>query len=159
MTKRIPPVPLGAETALRALGARLRERRKQLKVSATVTAEAAALSRMTLYRIERGDPSVTMGSYLSVASTLGLEFQLRDQQEVKSCLGPVELPAKIRLADYPELKRLAWQIKKSTLLSPAEAMSIYERNWRHIDLSALTDSERGLIRSLAALFGKEGLLV
>jgi len=39
----------------------LAEKRKALRVSATVAAEAAGMSRVTLHRIEKGEPSVTMG--------------------------------------------------------------------------------------------------
>ncbi len=42
--------------ALPALGAGIRARRKQLRVSATAAAEAAGLSRVTLHRIERAHP-------------------------------------------------------------------------------------------------------
>lgn len=52
------------------LGLQIRSRRKNLKVSAVSTAEAAGISRMTLNRIERGEASVTIGAYLSVLSVL-----------------------------------------------------------------------------------------
>ncbi|MFG6415730.1 helix-turn-helix domain-containing protein [Roseateles sp. DC23W] len=44
------------------LGARIRAQRQRQRVSATHAAEAAGLSRVTLHRIERGEPSVTMGN-------------------------------------------------------------------------------------------------
>jgi hypothetical protein len=47
---------------LRQLGQEIRERRKQLKLSAVATSEAAFISRMTLNRIEKGEPSVTLGA-------------------------------------------------------------------------------------------------
>ena len=39
-------------------------------------AERAFLSRSTLARIEKGDPSVSMGAYLSVLAILGLAKHL-----------------------------------------------------------------------------------
>jgi DNA-binding phage protein len=33
----------------------------------------AGISRQTLYNVENGDPSVTMGTYLRVLAVLGLE--------------------------------------------------------------------------------------
>ena len=51
-----------AAARLLALGEQLRAQRKRLGVSATTAAEAAGMSRVTLHRIERGEPSVTMGA-------------------------------------------------------------------------------------------------
>jgi len=157
MPARTPRVPRTLQSTLKTIGEKLRKRRKFLKVSAIDTAESASMSRMTLYRIERGDPSVTVGAYLSICSALGLELQIVDP-DLKSPI-TVRLPEKIRLADYPELRRLAWQIKKTSLLTPVEAAQIYERNWRHIDIENLGEMERELIRQLALAFAKDGLLV
>ena len=57
---------------LQALGAQIRSQRKALRLSATVTAEAAGVSRVTLHRIEKGEPSVTMGAWCSAIAALGL---------------------------------------------------------------------------------------
>lgn len=54
----------------------------------------------------------------------------------------------MRLADYPQLKQLAWQVHGVDELTPAEALSIYERNWRHIDLAALQPHEQQLVEGL-----------
>jgi transcriptional regulator with XRE-family HTH domain len=68
------PAPLA--TALVTMGARIRDRRKALEAYAVATAEVSGVSRVTLHRIERGEPSVSMGAYLSVAAALGLEFNV-----------------------------------------------------------------------------------
>jgi transcriptional regulator with XRE-family HTH domain len=62
------------------LGAQLRALRKALKVNVTVAAEAAGISRVTLHRIEKGEPSVTMGAWANVAAALGMRFNLELQQ-------------------------------------------------------------------------------
>ena len=41
---------------LQDLGARIRARRKSLGVNATAAAESAGMSRVTLHRIEKGEP-------------------------------------------------------------------------------------------------------
>ena len=64
MPARSPLVAAPAATKLAALGERIRARRKALQVSAVDAAEAAGMSRVTLQRIERGEPSVTMGAYI-----------------------------------------------------------------------------------------------
>jgi DNA-binding transcriptional regulator YiaG len=47
---------------LKVLGECIRAHREQQKVNATVLAEAAGMSCVTLHRIERGEPSVTMAA-------------------------------------------------------------------------------------------------
>jgi hypothetical protein len=113
---------------------------------------------MTLYRIERGEPSVVIGGYLSVASALGLQLELRGGRNPGRQALP-KPPSKIRLADYPQLRRLAWQLKGTTELTAKEALDLYERNWRHVDAQAMDEQERKLIEGLLAAFGRERLLV
>jgi transcriptional regulator with XRE-family HTH domain len=143
---------------LAALGERLRQRRKQLKVNAVTAAEAAGMSRVTLHRIERGEPSVTIGAYLSAAAALGLEFDVVDPRERRQA-GPPALPAQVRLADYPQLRRIAWQMDDDTELTPRAALDLYERNWRHVDRDAMVERERTLVRQLAQALGGGRLLV
>ena len=50
---------------LTALGQKIRSQRKALRITATATAEAAGMSRVTLHRIEQGEASVTIGAYLN----------------------------------------------------------------------------------------------
>ena len=157
---------------LAALGAQLRGHRKQQKVSAVAAAEAAGLSRVTLHRIERGEPSVTMGAYLNVITALGLGLALADPPEAASGgqpvpalpvpappVSPVPLPIRIRLVDHPQLQRLAWHLKGVDALSPAEALNLYERHWRHLDPAAMTLQERALLDGLVAASGGGRLLV
>lgn len=145
---------------LAALGARIRAHRKQHKVSATSVAEAAGMSRVTLHRIERGEPSVTMGAYLSAIDALGLAFDVTALGErPKHSPVAASLPTQIRLADYPELQRLAWQLQGVAELSPTQALSLYERNWRHIDHAGLRAHELALVQALAAGLGGGRLLV
>ncbi len=156
-----PQIGITLKKVLRALGQRLRDRRKQLGISAIVTAEAAGMSRVTLHRIERGEESVAMGAYLSVISALGLEVDLVDPRSRKRKSPSLvrKLPSKIRLADYRQLKKLAWQLKGTKELSPKDALDLYERNWRHVDLKAMDPLEQELLESLLAAFGRERLLV
>lgn len=144
-----PDLAAAAAAALQALGEQLRLRRKSLGISAVAAAEAAGLSRVTLHRIERGEPSVTMGSYLNTALALGLQLSLGtpaaapDRQEAEGWI-----PARVRLDQYPQLRRLAWQVHGVESLSPAEALDIYERNARHLDAGQMEPAERALLDNL-----------
>lgn len=58
----------------------------------------------------------------------------------------------IRIEDYPELKRLAWN-RLDAVIATEEAFALYERNWRFVDQNRLNASETHLIHELARLFG------
>ncbi len=161
MPARSPQLTVNIEKNIHELGRMLRDRRKKLGVSAIATAEASGMSRITLYRIERGEASVTMGAYVSVIFALGLELALSDRpsNKRKNNSALQEVPQKIRLTDYKQLKRLAWQIKGNKEISPKEALDLYERNWRHVDTKAMDPGEQRFLNALLAMFGRERLLV
>lgn len=141
------------------LGAEIRRQRKALKVSATVAAEAAGLSRMTWHRIEKGELTVALGAWLAAAHVVGLTFEMAplSQAAQQSSTGKKEqlIPVRVRLADFPQLRKLAWQVTGVETLTPAEALDIYERNWRHLDESALIDEEKELIAGLKTALNRE----
>lgn len=138
---------------LQQLGARLRDRRKALGVTAVACAEAAGVSRVTLHRIEMGNPSVTIGAYVNVAAALGLHL-------VVPVLDlPAAEPVTIAVGDYPGLRSLAWQTDAGTTITETEALNLYERGWRHLDHETLTDQERAFIQHLADAYSNGRLLV
>ena len=141
-------------THLQALGAQLRARRKSLAVNATVAAEAAGMSRVTLHRIEKGEASVTAGAWGNVAQALGLSLAVQEPAQVGGV--PTDrrawLPVRIVLADYPQLKALAWQVQGVDALTPTEAFDIYERNARHLDVAAMSVQEQDLWQALQQAF-------
>ena len=115
------------------------------------------MSRVTLHRIEKGEPAVTMGAYLNAMTALGLNFGLIMPAELIESYLSVNrdgwIPTRIPFSDYPQLKQLAWQVHGTETLTPTEAWDIYERNWRHIDEQALTAYERQLINGLRLALG------
>ena len=76
MPKRSVTLYPTGQRELRALGSRLRDARLRRRFSAGLVCTRANLSRPTLSKIEHGDPSVTIGSYLQVLRVLGLEQDL-----------------------------------------------------------------------------------
>jgi len=155
MPAKAPPITPGVAAELAALAQRIRALRKQQKVSATDAAEAAGMSRVTLHRIERGEPSVTMGAYLGAMAAVGLQLQVAEPPAPAASA----LPAVVRVQDYPALKQLAWQLPGVTELSPAQALDLYERNWRHLDREHLAPRERQLLLALVNELGGGRLLV
>lgn len=156
MPAAAPPVSAPDRDRLVQLGERLRLARKNQGVSAVAAAEAAGISRVTLHRIERGEPSVAMGTWLSVATALGLAVELRD---VNAPPETQPLPERIRLDAYPQLRKLAWQLAGVESLTPKEALDLYERNWRHVETASLSPDERALIDQLSRALGAGRLLV
>ena len=69
-------LPVVARKVLRKLGADITVVRKKRRISTISMAERAFLSRSTLARIEKGDPTVSMGAHLSVLAILGLARNL-----------------------------------------------------------------------------------
>ena len=146
----MPTTPLissATQERLALLGERLRAVRKRQRVSAVAAAEAAGISRVTLHRIERDEPTVAMGAWMAAASVLGLAFDLPHANATDE---PIALPTTIRLADYPQLKKLAWQLHGVDELSPREALALYERNW---------EGEAALVALLSRELGGGRLLV
>lgn len=162
MPARNPAVTEHSEGVLTELGRVLRRRRLALGVSAVATAEAAGLSRITLHRIEAGTPSVTIGAYMNAAAALGLQLTLDEsrspEQQARDKVGRAP-EATVRVGDYPQLNAIAWQLRADTELTGAEALQLYERNWRHVDQAAMCDKERAFVRQLADTHGGGVLLV
>jgi hypothetical protein len=98
-----------------------------------------------------------MGAYLSAIDAVGLRLELDDPNA--SPPSGRSLPQHIRLADHPQLQRLAWQVPGVEELTPTEALSLYERNWRHLDPEHMSPAERALVRALTQQLGGGRLLV
>lgn len=161
MPTETPPLLAQGATLLSSLGTQLRARRKALRISGTATAEAAGMSRVTLHRIEKGGPSVAAGAWANLVQALGFSLALRNAAEDPAA-GKADgrpenlaewIPVRVRLADYPQLKALAWQVHGIDTLTPIEALGIYERNARHLDMSAMPAAELALWQALRAGLG------
>jgi transcriptional regulator with XRE-family HTH domain len=137
---------------LASLGQRILLQRKKLKVAAESVALAAAISRITLHRIEKGEPGVSMGAYISVIIVLGLNLSI---QEVAPKLNDAEEeknPCEIAIKDYPQLKLISWQLKDDAVLNALEAKNMYERNQKYILFNEMTEHEKKLIKQLGVEF-------
>ena len=94
-------LPLPVKRALRKLGEDIRASRRRRAIPTALMAERAFTTRVTLHKIEQGDPSVSMGLYATVLFVLGMTDRLgdladsaHDQQGIE--LADERLPQRIR---------------------------------------------------------------
>ena len=97
---------------------------------------------------------MTIGAYMNATAAVGLALELTEAQgrEKNRSVEPGLCNA-VRLDDYPQLRRLAWQLDGATELTPEEALNLYERNWRHVDAQHMEARERDLLDALVAAQG------
>jgi DNA-binding XRE family transcriptional regulator len=103
-TRRLGPgsIPVPVRRALLKLGKDIREARIRRRIPTAVMANRASITRMTLYKIERGSPSVSIAAYSTVLFILGMidrfaEIADAKFDEVRRSLGDEQLPKRIRL--------------------------------------------------------------
>lgn|SRR3990167_1069222 len=94
--------PAAVRKALRKLGEDIHDARRRRNLTMAVVAERAFTSRASLQRVEKGDPSVSIGIYAAVLQALGLVDglgQLADaaNDSVGQSLAAADLPARVRM--------------------------------------------------------------
>ena len=67
-------LPIPVRRVLRKLGSDIRDARRRRRIPVQLAAERASISRMTLLRIEKGEPGVAMGSYPTVDKALSASY-------------------------------------------------------------------------------------
>ena len=101
--QKSPTAPLPVLRALRKLGEDIRDARRRRRIPVAILAERASISRMTLNRIEKGDPAASLGNYTAVLFALGMVGRLADvadprHDSVGLDLEEEHLPQRIRLS-------------------------------------------------------------
>lgn len=94
--------PIPVRRAVRKLGQDIRDARLRRRIPTEILAQRASISRMTLYKVENGDPNVSMGTYATLLFVLGLidrVSNLADAGEdlIGRQLEEERLPKRIRL--------------------------------------------------------------
>ena len=95
------PVPVSR--ALRKLGHDIRDARRRRRIPVAILAERASISRMTLNKVEKGDPGVSLGTYATILFALGMADRLADVADPRHDTVGLELeeehlPERIRLS-------------------------------------------------------------
>jgi len=97
-----PSLPIPVSRALRFLATDLGDARRRRRIPGAVLAERARISRQTLVKIEKGDPTVAFGSYATVLFALGMVDRLTtlaapEHDAVGLALEAERLPRRIHL--------------------------------------------------------------
>jgi transcriptional regulator with XRE-family HTH domain len=83
LTKAKPPLPPRVAQALAKLGADLKNARRRRRMPMSYVAEVARISRSTLYKAERGDPGVSLGTLVRVLVGYGMVERLEHLMDVR----------------------------------------------------------------------------
>lgn len=102
------PLPIRVKKALLKLGRDIRTARIRRCISMELMAKRASISRTTLTKIEKGDSSVSLGSYATVMFILGLVSNLANladsnKDELGLDLEEENLPQRIRYPRTPSV--------------------------------------------------------
>lgn len=104
-------IPIPVKRVLRKLGLDIRDARLRRRIPTEIMAERASISRMTLNKIEKGEPGVSLGNYANVLFILGLVDRLGDLADAKMDALGLEL----------EEERLPQRIRGSRKLKPPQS--------------------------------------
>jgi hypothetical protein len=96
-------MPIPAARALRKLGHDMRDARLRRRIPTAIMSQRALVTRTTLHKVEKGDPTVSMGTYTTVLFVLGMTERLAELADARfDRLGLVleeeRLPKRIRSA-------------------------------------------------------------
>ena len=96
-----PKLPIPVRKALRKLGQDIRDARLRRRIPTVIMSQRALVTRTTLHKVEKGDPTVSMGTYCTVLFVLGMTERLAELADARfDRLGLVleeeRLPKRIR---------------------------------------------------------------
>ena len=96
------PLPLPARRAMRKLGQDIKDARLRRRITAALLAERANISPRTLSKIERGDSTGAIGSYVAVLFSLRMIDRFADIADARHDRTGIELmqeqlPKRVRI--------------------------------------------------------------
>ena len=102
-------LPIPVRRALRKLGTDIRDARRR-RIPTAVMAERALISRMTLNKVEKGNPGVSLGIYATVLFVLGMTDRLAELADARHdavglSLEEERLPQRIRIRPVRGVER------------------------------------------------------
>lgn len=127
-------LPCTPADAVRELGSVLRAERVRLGLTQAAVAGRAGIPRQKLIQVEQGRAGVAIAAYAAVMDALDL--------------APAVRMAEVRLDDYPQLRRLAWNRPGANAIPERDALALYERHWDLVDAELMEPHERRLLDRL-----------
>ena len=97
--KTLPP---DISEVISMLGKRIRIARKRRRIPSEVMAKRMIISRKTLFRLEKGDPGISLGVFASALWVLGLDKELLKLVD----------PEKDKVGIFHERQQLSKRIRK-----------------------------------------------
>ena len=102
-------LPIPVRRALRKLGRDIRDARLRRRIPVAVLSERASISRMTLHKLEKGEPGVSIGIVATVLFVLGMTERLAELADIRHdeqglALDERRLPQRIRRKRRPAAK-------------------------------------------------------
>jgi len=102
-------LPIPAIKALRKLGSDIKDARRRRRITIALMAERAGLSRATVSKIEKGNPTTSIGGYAAVLFVLGMLNRLADLVDAMHDLtgrqlADEQLPQRVRLPNKQKEK-------------------------------------------------------
>jgi hypothetical protein len=96
-----PKLPIPVRKALRKLGQDIRDARLRRRIPTAIMSQRALVTRTTLHKLEKGDPTVSMGTYSTVLFVLGMTERLAELADARFdrlglALEEERLPQRIR---------------------------------------------------------------
>jgi transcriptional regulator with XRE-family HTH domain len=103
-------LPIPVRRALRKVGTDIRDARRRRRIPTAVMAERALISRMTLNKVEKGNPGVSLGIYATVLFVLGMTDRLAELADARHdavglSLEEERLPQRIRIRPVRAVER------------------------------------------------------
>ena len=103
-------LPIPAIRALRKLGGDINDARRRRRITIALMAQRANISRATVGRIEKGDPTTSIGGYAAVLFVLGMLNRLGDLVDAMHDvtgrqLEDEKLPQRVRLPNKQKAKQ------------------------------------------------------
>lgn len=101
-------LPLRVRRTLVKLGSDLAIARRKRKLTAEMVAERVGVARATYLKVEKGDPTVSMGVYAMTLFVLGFPEALADLADVRRddtglLLDTARLPKRVRIKKDPSV--------------------------------------------------------
>lgn len=101
-------LPLPVMRALRKLGHDIRDARRRRRIPVAIAAQRASISKTTWLKVEKGDPGVQAGTYVTALFILGLVDRVAQLADPGTDSVGLRLEGRAAPTAYPQQAHGAW---------------------------------------------------